>query len=346
MWWGKIGLQREMAIPSSSTLALSLDQHTTLQYRNWLALGHALTTVLCQGLRPFIDREIKAFYTNVTATLVASGPYTCVLVAGRKHDMSSCTWANVLQRHHHKGRPNWKQSDSSKWTDPIQGPWEIAKLFLPDLGGHVITSAEDMDVTGILNLMDWCDYFRPIPQALIKDIRDIRNQKWAHVTKMELTEANKANAFASIENLLQDPYLAHDPDVKKALREMQTLKCVSYLSNLEAQVLKEYKEMTERGILRLRSELENESKRNQKLRSHLEGRLRKMQNSLENVNKKIRALNSCVNLVKGGPLFLCNGLIKSICAFSKLPLTLCLKISLLYIFCVTLLDPSSYKDGK
>lgn len=104
--------------------------------------------------------------------------------------------------------------------------------------------------------------------------------------------------------------------------------------------------MTERGILRLRSELENESNRNQKLQSHLEGRLRKMQNSLENVNKKIRALNSCVNLVKGGPLFICNGLIKSICAFSKLPLTLCLKISLLCINGVTLLDPSSYKDGK
>ena len=339
-----------MAIPSSPTPALSADQHTTPEYRNWLALGHALTTVLCQGLRPFINREMMAFYTNVTATLAASGPCTCVFVTGRRpnqhHDMSSCTWANVLQRHHHKGRPNWKQSDSTKCTDPIQGPWEIAKLFLPDLGGHVIVSAEDMDVTGILNLMDWCDHFRPIPQASIKDIRDIRNQKWAHVPKLELTEADKANAFSSIGNLLQDPYLAHDPHVKKAQREMQTLKCVSYLSNFEAHVLKEYKEMTERGILRLRSELENESKRNQKLRSHSERRLRKMQKSLDIVNNKIRALNSCVNLVKFGPLFLCNSLIKIICALSKLPLTLCLKISLLCSLCVTLLDPSSYKDGK
>ena len=39
--------------------------------------------------------------------------------------------------------------------------------------------------------------------------------------------------------------------------------------------------MTERGILRLRSELENESNRNQKLQSRLEGRLRKIQNSLK-----------------------------------------------------------------
>ena len=53
--------------------------------------------------------------------------------------------------------------------------------------------------------------------------------------KLEVTEADKANAFVSIENLLQDPFLAQDPDVKKALPEMQTLKCVSYLSNLEAQ---------------------------------------------------------------------------------------------------------------
>ena len=336
-----------MAIPSSPTPALSADQHTAPEYRNWLALGHALTTVLCQGLRPFINREMMAFYTNVTATLAASGPCTCVFVTGRRpnqhHDMSSCMWANVLQRHHHKGRPIWEQSDSTKWTDPIQGPWEIAKLFLPNLGGHVITSAEDMDVTGILNLMDWCDHFRPIPQASIKDIRDIRNQKWAHVPKMELTEADKANAFASIENLLQDPYLAHDPNVKKALREMQTLKCASYLSNFEAHVLKEYKE---RGNVRLRRELEKESKRNQKLRSQLESRLRKMQKSLENVNNKIRALSCLANLVKVGPLFLCNGLIKSIRAFSKLPLGFCLKISLLCIFCVTLLDPSSYKDGE
>ena len=347
LWYGKSELKRTMAGSSPSTPALSADQHTTPEYRNWLALGHALTTVLCQGLRPFINREMKAFYANVTATLAPPGPCTCVFVAGRRpnqyHDMSSCTWANVLQRHHHKGRPNWKQSDCTKWTDPIQGPWEIAKLFLPDLGAHVIVSAEDMDVTGILNLMDWCDHFRPIPQASIKDIRDIRNQKWAHVPKMELTEADKANAFASIENLLQDPYLAHDPNVKKALREMQTLKCASYLSNFEAHVLKEYKE---RGNVRLRRELEKESKRNQKLRSQLESRLRKMQKSLENVNNKIRALSCLANLVKVGPLFLCNGLIKNIRAFSKLPLGFCLKISLLCIFCVTLLDPSSYKDGE
>ncbi|KAM7441397.1 hypothetical protein ABFA07_009571 [Porites harrisoni] len=104
-----------MAGSSPSTPAFSVDQHTTPEYKNWLALGHALTTVLCHGLRPFINREMIAFYAYVTATLAAAGPCSCVVVEGRRpnqyHDISSCMWANVLQSHHHKGRPIWEQSD-------------------------------------------------------------------------------------------------------------------------------------------------------------------------------------------------------------------------------------------
>ena len=56
-----------------------------------------------------------------------------------------------------------------------------------DLGGRVITSAKDMDLKKILNLMYWCDHFiRPIPQPFIKYFRDIRNRKWGRVTKLEL----------------------------------------------------------------------------------------------------------------------------------------------------------------
>ena len=332
-----------MAVSSPFTPALSADQHTTPEYKNWLALGHALTTVLCQGLRPFINREMIAFYTNVTTTLAASGPCTCVFVKGRRpnpyHDMSSCTWANVLQRHHHKGRPIWEQSDSTKWTDPIQGPWEIAKLFLPNLGGHVIISAEDLDVSGILNLMDWCNHFRPIPQASIKDIRDIRNQKWAHVPKLELSEADKANAFASIENLLQDPYLAHDPDAQKALRDMQTLKCVSDLNSFQAQVLKEYKEMVENDI----QDLKGETAQNGELLNQFEERLLIVEKIIDSVNKE-KSKESSAGLIKNGAVFLCNSLFKSIRA-DKISLKPSL-MTLLLCICIIPLDPSSHKDGE
>ena len=110
-----------------------------------------------------------------------------------------------------------------------------------------------------------------------------------HVPKLELTDADKATAFGAIENLLQDPHLAHDPDAMKALREIQTLKCVSDVNNFQAQVLFQYKEMAEKDILDLRSDLNKikiESTRSQKLRSRLERRLRNMQESLEKNSKK------------------------------------------------------------
>ena len=58
-----------------------------------------------------------------------------------------------------------------------------------DLGGRVITSAKDMDLKEILNLMYWCDHFiRLVPQPFIKYFCDIRNRKWGRVTKLELTK--------------------------------------------------------------------------------------------------------------------------------------------------------------
>ena len=241
-----------MASASSSIPAVSSGPITTPEYRNWLALGHALTTVLCEGLRPFVNRETEALYRNVTTAVAAipgARPCTCVYVARRKpnqyHDMTTCAWANILEAHHHSHKPNWKQSDPTKWMDPNLGPWEIAKLFLPDLGGHgVITSADDMDVTGILNLMYWCDQFT-IPQLLIKEVRETRNEKWVHVPKLELSNADKAIAFASIEKLLQDPQLAGDPDAQNALKELVNLKSVSDLHSMEAQVLADFKNIVD-----------------------------------------------------------------------------------------------------
>ncbi|XP_022810060.1 uncharacterized protein LOC111347065 [Stylophora pistillata] len=225
---------------SSSTPGIA-GQLVKPEYRNWLALGHALTTVLCQGLRPFITREMEAFHRNLTARVL--GPCTCVHVPRRRpnefQDMTTCPWANILEAYHHRYKPNWRQSDPGKWMDPALGPWEIAKLYLPDLGGHAdIKSADDMDITGILNLMYWCNHFT-IPQALIKDIRDTRNDKWVHVPRLELPNAEKTVAFDSIENLLRSPSLATDPDAQNALREIENLKNVSDLHIFEAQVVAE-----------------------------------------------------------------------------------------------------------
>ena len=221
------------------------DQLAKPECRNWFALGHALTTELCHGLRPFVKRQTETFYNNVKATLAHFAPCSCVFVPKRKpnqyHDMGSCNWAKILQAHHQCCKPNWKQSDSSKWMDPILGPWEIAKLYLRDLGGNAVASVEDMDVSNVLNLMYWCTHFS-VPRHLIKDVRDVRNKKWVHVTSSELNDADKQVAFDTIENLLKDPSLAHEPDAQNALKEIEELKSGSDLHSVEI-LLAEFKEL-------------------------------------------------------------------------------------------------------
>ena len=169
--------------------------------------------------------------------------------------MATCAWANILQRHHYTNKPTWKQSDATKWLDPLLGPWEIAKLFLPDWGGNVvIKKADDMDITGLLNLMYFCNHFT-ISQHLIKEVREIRNNKWAYVSSQELTDADKKNAFDAIEKLLSDPGLAHDPDIQKALKEIRNLKGVSDLHSMEAQVLADLNEAIRKDLSNIHTEL-------------------------------------------------------------------------------------------
>ena len=236
-------------MPSTSA-PRTIGQLTKPEYKNWLALGHALTMELSHGLRPFVTREMETFYKNVSGRV--AGPCTCVHVPRRKpneyHDMRTCQWAHILQAHHDKNRPNWKQSDGSKWMDPILGPWEIAKLFLPDQGGHAdIKSADDMDIAGILNLMSWSNHFT-VSLPLIKAVRDIRNDKWVHVPQLELSDADKRVAFDTIENLLQDACIVHDPDAQQALRDVNSLRHVPDLQNMEAQVLADFKEVLTKEI--------------------------------------------------------------------------------------------------
>ena len=273
---------------ASTSTSGTIGQIAKPEYTNWLALGHALTTVLCQGLRPFVTQEMEILYRNVRARV--AGPCTCLYVPSRRpnqyHDMRSCLWAQLLNTRHHRFKPNWKQSDPAKWMDPVVGPWEIAKLFLPELGGHAdIKSANDMDINSILNLMYWCNHFT-IPQPLIKDVRDVRNGKCVHVPKLELSDADKSAAFDAIENLLKDPQLAADEDAKKALGEVISLKSIKDLHNREPQILADLKEVMNERVLNLTEE----SERNKKMVAELQERQKSLEVAFEDLERFNRPL--------------------------------------------------------
>ena len=336
-----------IGLSSSSASALKMTQPTTPEFRNWICFAHGLMDVFCDGLRPFVAKETVKFYNNVSVVAGAGPPCTCTFVRRRRpnehHDTSTCAWANILQGHHHRKEPNWKQSDSTKWTDPIQGPWEMVKLFIPNVGGRVITSAEDMDVTGILNLMYWCDHFLPISQALIKDLRDVRNLTLGHATKLELTDVEKATAFGAMEALLQDPKLAHDWDAQKALHEIQILKTETDVDNFLAQTLLQFKEMIEKDILLLKID----STQIREDLQQLEERLKIVEKKLENTEDTTKTKDNFFTIqVKNGVRFFGSTLVKCTRVMSKRLLTPWLMIILLCHFSVTLLDPRSYQDGK
>ena len=206
-------------------------------------------------------------------------------------------------------------------------------------------SAEDMDLTGILNLLYWCDHFRPIPQAFIKDLRDIRNIKCGHMTKLELTNAEKATAFGAMEALLQDPKLAHDRDAQNALHEIQILKTVTDVNNFQAKILTQYKTMIDEYIL----DLQTDSTQNLTDIKQLQQQLNIVKEELQRIKDTLETKDnvySYMNQVKSGTLLICSNLIKYTRVMSKRLLTPWLMIILLCNFSVTLLDPRSYQDGE
>lgn len=214
------------------------------EYRDWLSVGNSLA-IMCNGLRPYIARAINNFYKNLCITLSLKPPCHCSYVRARRrcpwHDLSYCAWANELINHH-RGKPKWQQSDSTKWTDPNAGPWEIAKLFMSDLGNHSasVVDVNTTDPTGLLNLIYWCDAFR-VSQLLVKEVRETRNTKWGHAPQQELSEGEKKDAFQAICHLLQDPELVNDPDAHLALTRIKSLETTEIISfeEIEFKVIKD-----------------------------------------------------------------------------------------------------------
>ena len=102
----------------------------------------------------------------------------------------------------------------------------------------MITSAKDMDLKEILNLMYWCDHFIwLVPQPFIKYFRDIRNRKWGRVTKLEL------NNYAMLKKPMPLGMEALLQDLENTLHEIQILKTVTDANNFHAKILTQYKEM-------------------------------------------------------------------------------------------------------
>jgi hypothetical protein len=78
-------------------------------------------------------------------------------------------------------------SASRLWGDPERGPFEIAKLFMGNLGatGMAKMSFDDSDLAGLVNLMTWCRVFAAA-RIDTKNVQEIRNTLIGHKAAQEL----------------------------------------------------------------------------------------------------------------------------------------------------------------
>jgi hypothetical protein len=146
-----------------------------------------------------------------------------------------------------KGDIPWHQSDSSLWDDPVHGYWEIAKLFMSDLGKNQATTKDPSttDSGPLLNLFRFCNHFKIKPAAL-NAVRDWRNE-CAHAPDRALSEKEKKDAFTDVYSLLNDPELNGNKEVqdcKQAIRETESAD-ISILRNDEVMIIQEYKHIRE-----------------------------------------------------------------------------------------------------
>ena len=310
------------------------------EYQNWLSVGDALL-LMSDGLRPYIEDEMKIFHQRLLANLASTPP--CVCLNPTKHK-TTCTWSNYLIGCHRARKPKWHQSDPTKWSDINCGHWEIAKLFMADLGASkaAVVDASTTDCTGLINLIYWCDHFQ-VQTDLIKAVREARNTNWGHAPRQELTDAQKSSAINAIRNLLQDQELVADANVQKALHEITCMEKELGVRSVERKVLADFQSVVN-GQLR-------EMKKMQKKSLRLEERANMLENLYQDVKGRIeeverwntphttwnfigRSLDSSLQILAG--------------SFNSLHTKSVLhwNILLIIVTCFTCLDHNSYNDGN
>ena len=221
------------------------------EYGNWLAVGEALL-FLSDGLRQYAEQEMKQLHSSITQSVGLTAKCNCTFIPGKKRNphAKACAWAQELKKNHvfkNKTHIPWEQSDSSKWHDPVVGYWEIAKLFMSDLGSDAatVTDPDSTDIGPLLNLFRFCKHFS-IQKTLLKAVSDRRNQ-WAHAPKRKLGNSDKKAAFQDIKLLMNDPELLSSKDVQACKSKINEVEAEddSIAQNDELRILKEYQRIKE-----------------------------------------------------------------------------------------------------
>ena len=196
------------------------------EHKNWVMVGCALN-ITKKGITSKIQNRMETWYQ----TLISSPPLqslpSCACAPSAPKCATCVAWEKELKRHHTSGRPKicWDNSDRSQWGSPT-GAWEIAKVFLPTLGGRKkdVADAETTDIGGLLNLLEWCPFINPpTSRTVLTSARDECRNHWAHAPKQEIQDADLSTIFGHLNNLLNDAVFSSDKDAQQSSKDLQDL---------------------------------------------------------------------------------------------------------------------------
>ena len=185
------------------------------EYRNWVTVGRAIQ-ITRNGLETIIQNAADKYHTSLLATLSNNVP----------------AWKSHLENDHRsrdKRKISWSNSDNTQWLT-VGASWEIAKIFMAPLGPRKldVVNAKTTDISGLLNILEWSPrgtngiFNTGVDLSKIVDARSARNL-WAHAPLLQVSDADKVDAFASLTSLLQDSELNGDKDVQDAMKELSSL---------------------------------------------------------------------------------------------------------------------------
>ena len=206
------------------------------EYRNWVEVGQFLL-FLSDVIHSYLATEFNAFFNTLTV-MVGSGTKCHCTYAPRKHNTHSCKWAQAIASYHRcPSKIAWRVSDNSKWDDPITGPTEIARLY-----------SGEKSVGGLryLQLLRRCFYFNVSERAL-GDVIDVWKSVWGNAPNQCLGHEEKLRAVDAITKVLHESSFRGVPNIKKALKEIQSVGFWDYpkLQAAEVNVMRNYRELLE-----------------------------------------------------------------------------------------------------
>ena len=196
------------------------------EHKNWVMVGCALN-IAKKGITSKIQNKMETWYQSLVSSPPLQSLPSCTCAPSAPKCAPCVTWEMELKRHHKSGRSKicWDNSDRTQWGSPT-GAWEIAKVFMPTLGGRKkdVVDAETTDIGGLLNLLEWCPFINPpTSRTVLTSARDECRNRWAHAPKQEIQDADLSTIFGHLNNLLNDAVFSSDKDAQQSSKDLQDL---------------------------------------------------------------------------------------------------------------------------